>query len=297
VGDGDLTADIVTTNNVDTSTVGSYMVIYDVTDSSGNTATAVRTVNVVDTTVTLSISKSGTGDGTVNSNPAGIDCGTDCSEDYTHNTPVVLSPTADAGSTFIGWTGPDVSDLSDNGDGTWSIIMDAAKEITAIFNVVQYSVTITVVGSGTVNNTPGNPYAYNETAILEPVAEPNWAFAGWSGTDSASLTDNGDGTWSITMDDDKEITATFTYETGILGDVNGDEVVNSTDALIILSGDAGLDVLQFCPMNCGDVNADGFVNSTDALIVLSYDVGMTVPYPVGEPGCPATVTPCPGCIP
>jgi predicted phosphodiesterase len=84
-------------------------------------------------------------------------------------------------------------------------------------------------------------------------------------------------------------------ETGILGDVNGDGFVNSTDALIILSCDVGLNTSAFCPMNCGDVNGDGFVNSTDALIILSYDVGMSVPYPVGEPGCPSSVTPCAGC--
>jgi len=69
-----------------------------------------------------------------------------------------------------------------------------------------------------------------------------------------------------------------------LGSVNGDGSVDSTDALIVLSADAGLDTTQFCPLNCGDVNGDGLVNSTDALIILSYDVGMTVPYPVGD-GC------------
>jgi hypothetical protein len=77
--------------------------------------------------------------------------------------------------------------------------------------------------------------------------------------------------------------------------MNGDKSVNSTDALIILSCDAGIDVSQFCPVNCGDANSDGLVNSTDALIILSYDAGMSVPFPVGQPGCPSTVTPCAGC--
>jgi hypothetical protein len=85
--------------------------------------------------------------------------------------------------------------------------------------------------------------------------------------------------------------------TSRLGGVNSDGLVNSTDALIILSCDVGMDTSAFCPMNCGDVNDDGLVNSTDALIILSYDVGMSVPYPVGEAGCPATVTPCSGCSP
>ncbi len=82
-----------------------------------------------------------------------------------------------------------------------------------------------------------------------------------------------------------------------LGDVNSDGLVDSTDALIVLSADAGMDTSQFCPMNCGDTNADGFVDSTDALVILSYDAGMTVPFPVGQPGCPSSVTQPPGCTP
>jgi hypothetical protein len=85
------------------------------------------------------------------------------------------------------------------------------------------------------------------------------------------------------------------YPAGILGDVNGDDNANSTDALIALSCDVGINVSPFCPMNCGDANGDGLVNSTDALIILSYDVGISVPFPVGQPGCPQNVTPCPGC--
>ena len=50
--DGDLTTSIVVTGSVDTSTVGTYTLSYDVTDTNGNVATTVtRTVNVVDTTV------------------------------------------------------------------------------------------------------------------------------------------------------------------------------------------------------------------------------------------------------
>ena len=51
--DGDITADIVTVNNVDTSVIGSYTVTYNVTDIGGNAASEVtRTVNVTDTTGT-----------------------------------------------------------------------------------------------------------------------------------------------------------------------------------------------------------------------------------------------------
>ncbi len=83
---------------------------------------------------------------------------------------------------------------------------------------------------------------------------------------------------------------------GVLGDVNGDVLANSTDALIVLSADADMDTAAFCPMNCGDANADGLVNSTDALIILSYDALMSVPFPVGTGACPASLTEQPpGC--
>ena len=48
--DGDLTSSITTTSDVNTNTVGTYTVTYAVSDSSANSATASRTVNVVDTT-------------------------------------------------------------------------------------------------------------------------------------------------------------------------------------------------------------------------------------------------------
>ena len=49
--DGDITSDIVTVNNVDTSILGTYTVTYNVTNSSGISASEViRTVNVIDST-------------------------------------------------------------------------------------------------------------------------------------------------------------------------------------------------------------------------------------------------------
>ncbi len=44
--DGDITGDILTIGSVNTGVVGVYLINYSVTDSAGNTATAVRTVNV-----------------------------------------------------------------------------------------------------------------------------------------------------------------------------------------------------------------------------------------------------------
>ncbi|MFQ6093291.1 MAG: dockerin type I domain-containing protein, partial [bacterium] len=80
---------------------------------------------------------------------------------------------------------------------------------------------------------------------------------------------------------------------GLCGDINDDEQCNSTDALIVLSYDVGLDIppefLEKINAGCGDINADNSTNSTDALIILSHDVGIPVPFPICDVGCP-----CPG---
>jgi len=79
-------------------------------------------------TQTLTVSKNGTGTGTVTSSPAGINCGSTCSHDFTDGTLVTLTPTADAGSQFASWSG----DCA--GAGGCTVTMSAARSVTATFN-------------------------------------------------------------------------------------------------------------------------------------------------------------------
>ncbi len=80
-------------------------------------------------TFTLTVVGVGTGSGTVTSNPAGIDCGADCSEAYTAGTVVTLTATAAAGSVFAGWSGEGCS-----GTGACTVTMTQARSVTATFN-------------------------------------------------------------------------------------------------------------------------------------------------------------------
>ncbi len=75
----------------------------------------------------LTVNKSGAGGGTVISNPAGINCGTDCSESLPNGSIVTLMATSRGDSTFAGWSG------ACTGKKLCVVIMDAAKTVTARF--------------------------------------------------------------------------------------------------------------------------------------------------------------------
>lgn len=159
-----------------------------------------------------------------------------------------------------------------------------------------YNLTMSVepAGSGTTSPTEGT-HSYPENTVVNLTATPGsgYLFDHWTGNVANSTSPN----TTITMTSDQTVTAHFVQKNSVSGDLNGDDQANSTDALIILSCDVGLNTSQFCPCNCGDVNNDGVVNSTDALIILSFDAGLPVSFPVEQPGCPTSVTQCPGCNP
>jgi hypothetical protein len=79
-------------------------------------------------TYTLSVSKSGTGNGSITSSPSGISCGSDCSESYLSGTSVTLTATASTDSIFAGWNGD-----SDCSDGV--VVMNSSKNCVAVFNL------------------------------------------------------------------------------------------------------------------------------------------------------------------
>ncbi len=112
-----------------------------VTMSTSRSATA--NFNPTSTTYSLTVTKAGTGAGTVTSSPAGISCGTDCSQAYASSTVVALTAAAATGSTFTGWSG------ACTGTGACSVTMSAAKTVTATFTPTTYTLTVTKAGTGT----------------------------------------------------------------------------------------------------------------------------------------------------
>jgi len=78
--------------------------------------------------------------------------------------------------------------------------------IDAAFAIDQQTLTVTVVGHGSVAKAPSQPtYDFGSNVDLTPTPDPGYTFAGWSGDASGSANP-----LSVTMDADKNITATFT---------------------------------------------------------------------------------------
>ncbi len=181
----------------------------------------------------LRVLKTGTGTGTVVSNPKGIDCGADCDEGYRAGTKVVLTATPARGSSFAGWSGVC------KGTGTCEVTMDAAKGVTAKFDAEEsYRLNVRKTGSGS-GYVASNPsgidcgrdcwenYADGTKVELTATEDRGSSFAGWTGACRGK-----DPTCMVMMDAAKRVTAKFnakrTYLLKVRVTGNGKGTVVST---------------------------------------------------------------------
>lgn len=90
---------------------------------------AVNTTAVVPggLTYSLSVTKTGSGSGTVTSSPVGISCGSACSVSYASGTVVTLTANPTSGSTFSGWGG------ACSGISTCMVHITATESVSAAF--------------------------------------------------------------------------------------------------------------------------------------------------------------------
>jgi hypothetical protein len=138
----------------------------------------------------LTVTKAGTGSGTVTSSPAGIDCGATCNYSFVGDTVVTLSASASPGSTFAGWSGSGCS-----GTGTCVVTMSVARSVTATFNTV-------ACPAGTVGLSPTAINVTQTSTASAPVGFSGGTFVsgtpGVATVSSSTLTGVSGGTSSIT---------------------------------------------------------------------------------------------------
>jgi hypothetical protein len=161
----------------------------------------------------LTIERGGSGTGTVSSSPAGIECGSDCSESFHAGTKVTLTPTAALNSSFVGWRAGECS-----GTGPCELTMNDAKSVIAKFRLEFQTLDVSRSGTGdgvvtsapagvTCGSTCSASFEQASSVSLTPLPSATSSFAGWSG-DGCS----GTGPCDVTMDQARSVTATFTKE-------------------------------------------------------------------------------------
>ena len=122
---------------------------------------------------------------------------------------MTLTVTPETGSAFAGWSGACA------GTGTCTITMDAAKSVTATFNLQTFTLSVAKngTGSGTVtSNIPGincgtdcqDVYSFGTGLNLTATPEQGSVFTGWSGNCTGTST-----TCYVYMNADKSVIATF----------------------------------------------------------------------------------------
>jgi LmbE family N-acetylglucosaminyl deacetylase len=160
----------------------------------------------------LSVTKAGTGAGTVTSAPAGISCGASCSASFDHGVEVTLSAAPAAGSSFVRWTG------ACTGSGSCKVAMSAAKAVGAEFALVPnfaLSLTASGNGSGIVASAPAGiscpsdceeAYEQGTRVTLTPSPAAGSEFKGWSGACAGS------GACEVTMTAARSVGAEFALQ-------------------------------------------------------------------------------------
>jgi alpha-tubulin suppressor-like RCC1 family protein len=197
---------------------------------------SIKNVSAIFTPIpyTVSVTKDGTGDGSVASSPSGISCGAACSSSFNSGTSVTLTATPDVNSTFTGWSGSGCS-----GTGLCTVSMTAPHSVTATFAAIPHeiSVAVTGAGAGSVISTPSGiscgstcSATFNSGTLVTLIATPgsNSTFTGWSGGGCT-----GTGVCRVTLTALQTVTANFIitpYRLTIGKNGSGDGVITSTPA-------------------------------------------------------------------
>lgn len=160
----------------------------------------------------LTITKNGTGSGSVASSDGVINCGSVCKENFAINNLVTLIAKADAGSSFVTWGGvcSNRVDLL-----TCNVTMDQAKSVSATFNKKTSLLTVAKEGSGTgdivsapagisCGETCTGSFGATVPVALTVTPSPGSVFSGWSGACIGQAL-----TCYVTMDQAQNVTAKF----------------------------------------------------------------------------------------
>lgn len=126
---------------------------------------------------------------------------------YSYGSTVELEAKAYKDHHFSRWSG-DTGSIENPEERITTIEMDGNKEITAEFAVDTYELNITVDGEGSTEPSEGiHEHDSGENVTVNAVPEEEWSFTRWTG--DVPKEEGEEPEITITMDQDKEITAHF----------------------------------------------------------------------------------------
>lgn len=170
---------------------------------------------------TLTVAKSGSGSGVVETSKSSYNFnsdGTTCYNCFKNGTVVNLVAKADSGSSFASWTGCDSSTGS-----SCKVTMSSAKSVTVNFNTSDTAkiLKVTKTAGGAVTSSDGKincgtscDASYSEKVEVTLTAKPDtgYLFSGWSNSkecDMSSTNADGSGECRFTMTKGKTLRANF----------------------------------------------------------------------------------------
>jgi uncharacterized repeat protein (TIGR02543 family) len=139
----------------------------------------------------LTVHRRGLGQGVVTSDPAGIECGTTCSDGFLPDTVVTLTAVPAPGSVFTGWNGVCASTANN-----CAVLMDDAHDVGANFEPAPTQpLSVRSEGAGVVTSLPAGiscrtscSHHFGEGAVVTLAAVPDAGstFSGWGGACSGT---------------------------------------------------------------------------------------------------------------
>ena len=180
------------------------------TSGSGGSSGADPSMPVTDTQVELVLSLSGTGQGAVRVDPPGVSCDQPCTQTYTAGSTLTLTPTAELGSSFVGWSAGPCT-----GAGLCVLTASADVEVEAQFNLLPpQPLSVVLGGNGRIVSSPGGidyPGTCSATFVsgtrviltANPIGGTGDYFEGWTGQCS------GFDTCFLTLDAARSVGASF----------------------------------------------------------------------------------------
>jgi hypothetical protein len=175
------------------------------TSYAGSPFTEMGTFTVGPRPFPLTVTRQGSGSGSVVSTPAGIECGVSCEASFLQTTAVTLVANAAPGSSFTGWGG------ACTGTADCTLTMEVATSVTATFEIA-HAVSVSIQGPGLVTSTPtavscssdcSAAFAVGTTATFTATPSAGYVLQAWGGDCT------GKDICQLIIDGPKSVTAVF----------------------------------------------------------------------------------------